>query len=94
VELALGSGPADSKTLVSTSPRRLDAAEFFGDGKDAFIITTDRHWDELRTALPRETTVLAECPLFLRSERLLLVGLPPPAPATARRESNSQSTRH
>ncbi len=59
-------------------PRPL-APEFFGSGQDRFIITTDRRWDQLRAALPTQATVLAECPLFLRRERLLLIGV-----ATAR----------
>jgi len=53
------------------------APDFFGTGQDRFIITTDRRWDELRAALPPQAAVLAECPLFLRRERLLLIGVAP-----------------
>jgi 4-amino-4-deoxy-L-arabinose transferase-like glycosyltransferase len=59
-------------------PRPL-AADFFGQGADRFIITTDRHWDRLRSAPPSNATVLADCPLFLRRERLLLIGTVPVA---------------
>ena len=51
------------------------AADFFGSGHDRFIITTDGQWDRLRAALPSNATVLAECPLFLHRERLLLIGI-------------------
>jgi 4-amino-4-deoxy-L-arabinose transferase-like glycosyltransferase len=51
-----------------------DAVRFFGDGDGRVIITTDQHWKELQKALPPDTAVLAECSLFLKSDRLLLVG--------------------
>lgn len=54
--------------------RRPLAGEFFGQGKDRYIITTDRHWPQLRAALPPTATVLAISPLFLRREQLLLIG--------------------
>ena len=60
-------------------PRPL-AADFFGTGRGRFIITTDRHWERLRPALPPQASVLAECPLFLRRERLLLIGAAPGSP--------------
>jgi 4-amino-4-deoxy-L-arabinose transferase-like glycosyltransferase len=69
-EAARGNGPWGPK------PRPL-AADFFGQGQDRFIITTDRHWERLRAALPPNATVLAKCPLFLRREWLLLIGVPP-----------------
>lgn len=60
-------------------PRPL-AADFFGTGRERFIITTDRHWERLRPALSPQASVLAECPLFLRRERLLLIGAVPDSP--------------
>lgn len=66
-EAARDNGPWGPK------PRPL-AADFFGAGHERFIITTDRHWERLRAALPPTASVLAECPLFLRRERLLLIG--------------------
>ena len=77
----------DADALRATGPwkpkPRPPAAEFFGQGQDRFIITTDRRWNQLRAALPPQAAVLAECPLFLRRERLLLVGVAPPAARTA-----------
>lgn len=70
------------------------AAEFFGLGQDRFIITTDRCWDQLRAVLPPQAAVLAECPLFLRRERLLLVGTSPPAAQTARTEQQTAAPLH
>jgi 4-amino-4-deoxy-L-arabinose transferase-like glycosyltransferase len=69
---------------------RPDPATFFKDGKDTYIITTDRHWDHLRPTLPHEASVLADYPLFLRRERLLLVGLPQPALTAARGTSTKR----
>ncbi len=53
-----------------------DAREFFRGGDSRFIITTDRHWVRLKSRLPSDATVLADCPLFLKKERLLLIGRP------------------
>ena len=85
-----GGRPIDELTLdpaVATAPtgpwkpkRRPLAADFFGAGRDRFIITSDRHWDRLRAWLPPQAAVLAECPLFLRRERLLLIGVAPQLP--------------
>jgi hypothetical protein len=71
-------------------PRPL-APDFFGRGQDRFIITTDRSWDQLRAALPPQAAVLAECPLFLRRDRLLLIGV---APQTAHSNREPASPRH
>jgi 4-amino-4-deoxy-L-arabinose transferase-like glycosyltransferase len=98
-ELARTSSGADApaEVILPGSPAaplvrkpQPDAAEFFGTGRERMIITTDQHWAELQQQLPPEATVLAECPLFLRSKRLLLVGLPPAA-RTARVEIRSDS---
>ena len=74
-------------------PRPL-ASDFFGPGQDRFIITTDRSWDQLRGALPPQAAVLAECPLFLRRERLLLIGVAPRTAQTAQSPREPVSPRH
>jgi hypothetical protein len=71
---------------------RPDVADFFGDGQDRLIITTDQHWEKLQNVLPPGATVLAECPLFLRPRRLLLVGLAS-APNTASAAETPASVR-
>jgi 4-amino-4-deoxy-L-arabinose transferase-like glycosyltransferase len=71
---------------------RPSVREFFGDGEDRLIITTDQQWDDLRQILPPEATVLAECSLFLRPQRLLLVGLEP-ASKTARAPETAGTVR-
>lgn len=84
-ELALDATGAEESRAGTWRPKpRPSAAEFFGQGQDRFIITTDRRWDELRAVLPSHAAVLAECPLFLRRERLLLVGAASSAAKTAR----------
>jgi hypothetical protein len=52
----------------------LDVVDFFRDGTDRFIITTDHHWEQLRDALPSDAEVLHQCPLFLKENDLLLIG--------------------
>ena len=69
-----------------------NAVDFFNDGEERLIITTSLHWEELREALPPDATVLAECSLFLKSERLLLVGKRTQA-RTARAEQSSPTNR-
>lgn len=53
---------------------RQDVRDFFRDGDNRVIITTDRHWLQLQPQLPSHAIVLAECPLFLKKDRLLLIG--------------------
>lgn len=84
-ELTLDSPGTEQPSAGPWRPKpRLPAAEFFSQGQDRFIITTDRRWNQLRAALPPDATILAECPLFLRRERLLLVGVASPELRTAR----------
>ena len=101
-----GGRPVDELTLEqddSANPPnawkpkpRLAAAKFFGQGENRFIITTNRSWGQLREVLPPTAAVLAECPLFLRKDRLLLIGTPTADNATAEvrtaRESQRRST--
>jgi len=83
-ELTLDAGDGEEAGTSPWKPKpRPLAAEFFGQGQDRFIITTDRRWNQLRAALPPQAAVVAECPLFLRRERLLLVGAVPPVTRTA-----------
>jgi len=83
-ELTLDASESDNGRAGLWKPKpRPSAAEFFGQGDDRFIITTDRRWDQLRAALPPQAAIVAECPLFLRRERLLLVGTTPPVTRTA-----------
>jgi len=86
-ELTLNASDRTSTNRSGWKPKpRPNAGDFFGNGEDRFIITTDRHWQQLRPALPTQATVLAECPLFLKDDRLLLIGAKPPAPQTANRD--------
>lgn len=48
--------------------------EFFGTGEERFVLTTDRHWEHLKRKLPDSAGIVAECPLFLKKDRLLLIG--------------------
>ena len=50
------------------------AADFFAQGRDQFIITTNQEWEWLRPTLPADAQVLAESPRFLRKGRWLLIG--------------------
>jgi len=94
-ELTLDAGDGEEAGTSPWKPKpRPLAAEFFGQGQDRFIITTDRRWNQLRAALPPQAAVVAECPLFLRRERLLLVGLPPSAPRTAQASREQPAPRH
>ena len=68
-------GPGTRARSWKRKPRP-SASEFFGDGNDRFIITTNREWERLRSQLPATATILAECPLFLKKQRLLLIGVP------------------
>jgi hypothetical protein len=61
-----------------------NAAEFFRESEDRVIITTAQHWKQLRPALGPGAAVLAECPRFLRSGQLLLIGR---VPLQAQRDS-------
>lgn len=48
--------------------------EFYGTGEDRFLLTTDRHWEHLKRKLPDNAGIVAECALFLKKDRLLLIG--------------------
>jgi len=77
-ELTLDAGDGEEAGASPWKPKpRPLAAEFFGQGQDRFIITTDRRWNQLQAALPPQAAIVAECPLFLRRETLLLVGVAP-----------------
>jgi 4-amino-4-deoxy-L-arabinose transferase-like glycosyltransferase len=81
-----GRRPVQELAVGQSASSALPAAgEFFGDGEDRFIITTDRQWPTLRERLPTTAAVLAECPFLFRSERLLLVGRARPLPSVAAR---------
>ncbi len=77
-------------TAAEMRKTRPHVREFFGDGEGRLIITTDQHWDELRRMLPPDAKVLAECSLFLKPRRLLLVGRES-APKTARASETAAS---
>ena len=47
---------------------------FFGDGKDRYIVTTDRAWQVLQPLLPPQAIVMAQYPLLFKRDRLLLLG--------------------
>lgn len=86
-ELTLSASNRTSTDRGEWKPKpRPSAADFFCNGEDRFIITTDHHWEQLRPTLPTEAIVLAECPLFLKDDRLLLIGARSPAPQTADRD--------
>jgi 4-amino-4-deoxy-L-arabinose transferase-like glycosyltransferase len=87
-ELTLDASDPTSTSQDAWQPKpRLNAADFFASGEDRFIITTARHWEPLRAALPAEAKVLAECPLFLKDDRLLLIGVKRPVLQTANRKN-------
>ncbi len=65
--------PIVELTAVDRKPP-LDAREFFGSGENRFVLTTDRYWEHLKHELPDTASVIAECPLFLKKDRLLLIG--------------------
>jgi len=86
-ELTLGESDRASANQDAWKPKpRPNAADFFGSGEDRFIITTDSHWQQLQAALPAEAIVLAECRLFLKDDRLLLIGAKGPTFRTADRD--------
>lgn len=60
-----------------TSP---NVREFFDAGEDRFVLTTDRHWERLKRKLPDTACIVAQCPLFLKKDRLLLIGRTMPSP--------------
>jgi 4-amino-4-deoxy-L-arabinose transferase-like glycosyltransferase len=77
-ELTTGADPRNAARGGRWTPKPWpEAAQFYGDGHDRFIITTDRHWPALRERLPAGAAVLAQCPRFLRSGNLLLIGREP-----------------
>jgi hypothetical protein len=48
--------------------------EFLTSGRDRFLITTRKAWEQdLRETLPAQATILAECPLFLKKGKLVLI---------------------
>jgi hypothetical protein len=69
---------AEDRSLEPDSPwklrPRIAAHQFFADGQNRYIITTAGVWPQLQRALPDNAQVIAECPLFLKKERLLLIG--------------------
>ena len=72
------------------SPKpQLNATEFFGDGRNRFILTTDRFWPRLQETLPPQATIVAECSLFLKDDRLLLIAGKEAPLRTAARDSRS-----
>jgi len=89
-ELTLDSpdSPRGARSPWKPKPRPL-AAEYYGDGRDCFIFTTDRQWAELQKALPPQACVVAECSLFLRDDRLLLIGRKDVPVRSASRDSDS-----
>jgi 4-amino-4-deoxy-L-arabinose transferase-like glycosyltransferase len=52
----------------------LPAGEFFCQGPDRYILTTDKDWEHLRPVLLSEARVVAEVPRFLRKGRWLIIG--------------------
>lgn len=76
-ELSADKPAETARRDAGTVPTRSPAAEFFGDGADRYIITTDRHWPTLQPLLPPTATVLAECPRLFRRDQLLLIGRSP-----------------
>jgi len=69
--------------------RRQDLRGFLAGGRDRFVITTDHHWERLRSTLPAGATVLAECPMFLKERRLFLIGRQDAILGTGSRDSDS-----
>lgn len=93
--------PIDELDLDQTLPQagpwkrktRPSVTEFFGDGQDRFIITTDRRWPELKKILPNDVDVMAECPYFLEKDKLLLVGRPSSNVQVAERQSTDKAAK-
>lgn len=59
---------------VPNQRAQVSVREFYGTGEDRFVLTTDRHWEHLKRKLPDNAGIVAECALFLRKDRLLLIG--------------------
>jgi 4-amino-4-deoxy-L-arabinose transferase-like glycosyltransferase len=55
----------------------------FAAGREAFVITTRRQLQKLKTPLPDDVHVIAEAPLFLRKEQLVVLAREPGQHATA-----------
>lgn len=89
-ELVLQTPESPTSHQSQWSPKpQLNAADFFGDGRNRFILTTDFFWPRLQENLPPQATVVAECPLFLNDDRLLLIGSREAPVRTASRDSDS-----
>jgi hypothetical protein len=56
--------------------------DFFGAGENRFVLTTQQHWERLQCELPETAGIVAQCPLFLKKDQLLLIGVVPPAQAS------------
>jgi len=63
---------ADQPTPWKVTP--ILAADFYDQGLDRFIITTDENWDALRVILPADAQVIAESPRFFHKGRWLVIG--------------------
>jgi hypothetical protein len=52
--------------------------QFLTSGRDRFLITTRKAWQQdLRTTLPAQAKILAECPIFLKKGELVLIACEP-----------------
>ena len=54
-----------------------EAREFLESGPDRFLITSNESWEGLRPELPPDAAVIADCPRFMKDDRLLLIGRTP-----------------
>lgn len=64
---------AGPQPLLTGDPAQ-QAAQHLATSPDAFLITTDRRLDDLAPLLPPGAHIVAETDLFLKGERLLLIG--------------------
>ena len=72
--------------LDTWNPKRCPSApEFFGDGRDRFLITEADDWERLRPLLPPTAHVLVACQQLFKKDQLLLIGCEPAPLRTAAR---------
>ena len=72
---------------ITDCPTAAEAADFLTRSPEAFLVTRDEHWEQLRPLLPPDAALIARERMFLRKFDLLLIGRvqPPRTKATALR---------
>jgi len=74
-----------------SAARPAEAAEFLAN-PDAFVVTTDARYEQLKAELPADVRIVARTDYFLRRKQLLLLTRGP-APSVTERPAPAHSTR-